>query len=152
MGELVGLGGRSKYTISRAVGRLVDLNFVTLDDARGVDLRPDWREWLDKVTDLMPTHGNGQRRIVRDAMATLDACVAKESAAKEAGTAAPGWVEHRRERAERELQRFAPVFWRLHNQRVGAAPTGHYHPQPNGALLVEQLPELRELAYRYGGD
>lgn len=146
-GELVGLGGRKKSTISRAVSRLAELDFVTIDANHGVDLRDDWREWLDTVSDLMPTHGDGRRRITRDALATLESCAAKEQEAKEAGTAAPGWVEHRKRRAERELMRLAPVFWRL-QQQIGAAPVGHVHTGPNGQLLEEQLPELREWAYR----
>lgn len=145
--DLVGLGGRKKSTISRAVSRLAELDFVTIDDDHGVNLREDWREWLDKVSDLMPTHGNGKRRIARDALATLESCAAKEQEAKEAGTAAPGWVEHRKRRAEMELIRLAPVFWRL-QQQIGASPTGHVHTGPNGQLLEEQLPELREWAYR----
>lgn len=145
--ELVGLGGRKKHTISRAVTRLAELQFITLDEHRGVDLRDDWREWLDKIEDLMPTAGNGRRRIARDALTTLDTCEAKEKEAAEAGTAVPGWVAHRKRQAQRELVHLAPTFWRLHKTQIGAAPVGHVHTGPNGQLLEEQLPELRRLAY-----
>lgn len=113
LADLVGMGGRSRFTIGRAVGRLEDLHLVTVD-AGAVQLRPDWQEWLQNIVELMPTHGNGRRRIVRDALATIQSCADREAQAKESGAAAPDWCARRRERAERELQRLAPGARRAH--------------------------------------
>ena len=148
LGELVGLGGRSRHTIGRAVGRLADLHLVEMDGG-AVTLRPDWRDWLDNITELMPTHGNGRRRLVRDAVATLQGCAEREAEAAKTGGTVPDWCARRKERAERELQRLAPVYWRL-QKHIGAVPTGRIHTGPNGKLLVEQLPELRAMAYARG--
>jgi len=140
---LVGLGGRSKHTISRAVSRLNELEFVAKDATGGVLLRDDWREWLDKVTELMPTHGNGHRRIVKDAIRTWETCDAREKEAKEAGTAAPGWVEKRRQRAQHELIRLAPALWRReYAEPSNAIELGHKRTQQNKPTLWDRLHRL----------
>jgi len=145
MCEIVGLGGRSKFTVSRAISRLEFLQMVTLDRT-GVTLRSDWQDWLTNIAELMPTHGNGERRLVRDALRTIESCEQVEQDAKENGKAAPVWVGKRKERAEMVLKRFAPIYWQLHQERISAVPTGRVHTGKNGFLLVEQLPELRRWA------
>lgn len=109
LGDLVGLGGRSKFTISRTVGRLLELDLVTVD-AGAVQLRGDWQAWLEQITELMPTAGSGKRRIVRDAITTIQSCDALEAEHRQESRQLPAWVHKRREQARQQLHRLAPGY------------------------------------------
>lgn len=150
MDALIGLGGRSVHAIRKAVGRLKKIGLVKVTK-RFVQLADDWQAQIDTLEQLMPTHGVGRQRIARDAIRTLEACEAREQEAKDTGTAAPGWVEHRKTRATNVLKRLAPSIWRREfAEPTNAIELGHKRVQRNQLLLEEQLPELREMAYRYG--
>ena len=122
--DLVGIAGRSRFTIRRNVDRLVDAGIV-LDDGRGLlTLRqggrisesvvlPDWRNKLDELRPQMPTAGTGRRRIVKEAYTTLDQCDAQEAAAAATGQPAPSWLGKRRDQAGDVLKRYAPELWVL---------------------------------------
>lgn len=144
-GDLVGLGGRSRFTVYRALKRLVFLDLVTVDGDT-VTLRDDWRTRLDSMAEFMPTHGNGERRLVRDAIRTIENCETMEQDAKGKGAATPAWVGTRKERAQNTLKRFAPVYWQMFHAPKTAVTLGYEKTKCNTPTLLEQLSTLRRLA------
>lgn len=102
---LVGRGGRSRYTVRRAVARLEELELVTVADGT-LTLAPAWQALIDEQVVLMPTHGNGGRRIVAEAWRLLASCHVAKERARRTRELVPEWVRKREIRAWADLERY----------------------------------------------
>ena len=140
--HLVGLGGRSKHIVYRAIRRLCVIGLCK-KAKRVVYLADDWREHLDHIEGQMPTDGTGRRRMVRESAHML----ASADEAIDAGNA-PEWQHRRRKRAEAALERLAPRVLRMYEQerRTGRVmPSGAAHLGKNGSIHMELVhPDDRE--------
>jgi hypothetical protein len=105
--SLVGRGGRSRYTVRRAVARLEELALVVVDEG-SITLAPEWQTHLEQESVLMPTHGNGGRRIVAEAWRLLASCHVAVQQALRAAVVVPAWVKRRQARAWADLERYGP--------------------------------------------
>lgn len=94
--DLVGLTHKSKYAVSRAVGRLVGLGLASVGDDGAVDLVEGWADHLNEITPQMPTYGTSRRRII----ARADAIIAQCERIKEQSADPPKWVHRRLNRAQ----------------------------------------------------
>lgn len=100
---LVGRGGRSRYTVRRAVARLEELELVRVADG-ALTLAPAWQAQLEEQVVFMPTHGNGGRRIVAEAWRLLASCHVAKEYARRTGESLPDWVRKREVRAWADLE------------------------------------------------
>ena len=107
--DLVGLGGRSRFTVAGA-GRLASLDLVSVDGDTVTPVKIGKRGSTPLRNNALA--GNRRRRLVRDAVATIAGCEQREDMAKRGGTPRRTGAQGAKARAERGLQRFAPLGWR----------------------------------------
>ena len=88
--------------------RLEELGLVMVEDGT-ITLDLEWRARLEEQSSLMPTHGNGGRRIVAEAWRLLASCHVAVEQAIRAGLPVPEWVRRRQTRAWADLERYAPM-------------------------------------------
>ena len=92
--------------IDLAVARLEEL--VMVEDGT-ITLDPERQARLEEQSSVMPTRGNGGRRIVAEAWRLLASCHVAVEQAIRAGLPVPEWVRRRQTRAWADLERYAPM-------------------------------------------
>ena len=95
--DLRELTHKKKWTISRAVKRLVYLGLAEIDASGAVALAEGWADHLNTITPEMPTYGTGRRRVIARCDAIIDQCERIVETVKEP----PKWLHRRLERARK---------------------------------------------------
>jgi hypothetical protein len=134
-GEIATVTAKGKYSVSRAVGRLIDLGLADKDGDGRVYLVDGWKDALNEITPQMPTAGIVRRRILARADSTIKQC--------QEGLKDPEATPEHRNMLNQRLQRAANTKARIARaEGFDIAKTAH---QPSAGIDFWDLRKIQHL-------